>query len=293
MSAASAQESSITALNFHVWQPCNMACRYCFAQFDDQVPQLRRDKQELRERALAVVEAAASAGIQKLTLVGGEPTLCPWLKDLLEAAITRGMVTMIVTNGTKVDEAWLQRHAECLNWAAVSVDSLDAGTNSRIGRRVGAGSAPDRDYYGKLFRLLNAAGIRTKVNTVVSAQNWQEDFVPFLSKARPERWKIFQALHIRGENDSAFPEFSVSIEQFQSFIERHEKLERLLTIAAEGSDDMLGSYLMVDPLGRFVTNIGGIYAYSKPIWDVGWKAAIAEAQFDSKKFVERGGIYNW
>lgn len=293
MTAAPSHGPSITALNFHLWQPCNMACRYCFAQFDDQVPRLLRDKADLRARAMMVVRAAAEAGIDKLTFVGGEPTLCPWLGDLLQLASCLGMVPMVVTNGSRLDKRWLGQYGEHLHWVALSVDSLDPSTNRVIGRTVGAAKAPDAEHYLGLFELLGSAGVRTKMNTVVSAMNWKEDFRSFLLRTRPARWKVFQALPIQGENDSAFPEFSVSKAQFRAFVARHDELASTLTVAAESNDDMLGSYLMVDPLGRFVTNLGGIYRYSKPIWSVGWDAAIAGAQVDASKFIRRGGLYNW
>jgi radical S-adenosyl methionine domain-containing protein 2 len=270
-----------------------MACRYCFAQFDDQVPQLRRDKAELRSRALMVVRAAAEAGIDKLTFVGGEPTLCPWLGDLLRLASGLGMVTMVVTNGSRLDRQWLDQHGEHLHWVALSVDSLDADTNRVIGRTVDSAGAADAGHYLRLFELLGSAGVRTKMNTVVSARNWEEDFRSFLLRAGPARWKVFQALPIQGQNDSAFPEFAVSEAQFRAFVARHEEVASTLTIAAESNDEMLGSYLMVDPLGRFVTNMSGIYRYSKPIWDVGWDAAIADTQVDVAKFLGRGGLYKW
>lgn len=283
----------IPALNFHVWQPCNMRCRYCFAGFAEATAALQKDKAHLRERAMDVVRAAADAGIQKLTLVGGEPTLCSWLIDLLTLATTRGMVTMVVSNGTRMDSAWISRHADLLRWAAISVDSLNPETNRRIGRTVGNKLAPDEGFYAELFANLAASGIRTKMNTVVSRLNWREDFTEFLRRARPERWKVLQALHIHGENDAAFPELATTREQFHYFVEAHRSLDAQLMMAAEDNDAMTGSYLMVDPVGRFFTNEGGVYRYSEPIWTVGWARARAQVMVDESKFIARGGIYAW
>jgi radical S-adenosyl methionine domain-containing protein 2 len=283
----------ITALNFHVWQPCNMSCRYCFAEFRDAIPQLQKDKALLRERALAVVRAASDAGISKLTFVGGEPTLCPWFTELLVLARKLGMVTMVVSNGSKMDATWIANHADWLDWAAISIDSLNANTNRSIGRAVGRSFVPDEPYYRNLFSKLAEYGIRTKVNTVVSSLNWDQDFSNFLRAVLPERWKVFQALHIRGENDNAFPELSTSAEQFDIFVKRHEGLSSDLLLAAEDNYAMIGSYLMIDPVGRFFANKGGVYQYSQPIWDVGWKTARSQVDVSSRKFIERGGLYDW
>lgn len=283
----------VVALNFHVWQPCNMRCRYCFAEFSDAVPLLQADKGLLRERALKVVTAAADAGIQKLTLVGGEPTLCPWLLELLKLARHRGMVTMLVSNGSRMDGGWVDRHAPWLDWAALSIDSLEPQINSRIGRVSGGGFVPDRATYTGLLKSLQKAGCRTKVNTVVSALNWREDFTSFLMEHAVERWKVLQALHVAGENDSAFPHLSVSAQEFQAFLQRHESLEQHMMVAAEDNEAMRGSYLMVDPMGRFSSNIDGGHRYSEPIWAVGWDKARDQIEVDAQRFLARGGLYDW
>lgn len=284
---------SVTALNFHVWQPCNMSCRYCFAGFNEAVPQLQADKALLRERAMDVVRAASDAGIGKLTFVGGEPMLCPWLGELLMLATMRGMVTMVVSNGSRMDMAWLAKHAPWLRWAGISIDSLSPQTNEAIGRVARNQAVPDALYYRGLLARLNAVGVRTKVNTVVSALNWQEDFTDFLRQARPERWKVLQALHIRGENDAAFPAMATTAEQFRAFVQRHRALQDDMTVAAEDNDAMTGSYLMVDPLGRFYSNVGGIQTYSQPIRDIGWHAARCQVEVHADKFIARGGLYDW
>lgn len=285
--------SFIEALNYHVWQPCNMKCGYCFAEFAGTVAKLRQDKELLKQRALKVVQAAADAGVKKITFVGGEPTLCPWLAELLELSRRLGLVTMLVTNGSRIDAPWLEKHAGLLDWVAVSVDSLDKNTNSAIGRFVGRSLIPDDLYYRQLFARLSVSGIRIKINTVVSAFNWQENFSEFLAEVQPERWKVLQALHIRGENDNAFPHSSTSPEQFETFVQRHREVALGLTLAAEDNESMIGSYLMVDPLGRFFTNIGNVHKYSRPIWQCGWDAARNEIEVSRKKFLARGGLYNW
>ena len=287
------KRSAIPALNFHLWQPCNMRCRYCFAGFDSATERLRAEKAHLQDRAEYVVRAAAAAGIRKLTFVGGEPLLCPWLTELLTLANRLGMVTMVVSNGSRMSPGWIAEHAGCLGWAALSIDSLSRETNCRLGRVAHTGFVPDRGFYRDVLQVLARRGVRTKINTVVSSLNWEEDFTDFLRDVRPERWKVLQALHVKGENDRAFPALAVTVDQFASFVQRHADLAGELMLAPEDNDAMLGSYLMVDPLGRFFTNADGSYAYSAPIWEVGWDQALKEVQVSEAKFIHRGGLYDW
>ncbi len=62
---------------------------------------------------------------------------------------------------------------------------------------------------------------------------------------------------------------------------------------AEGNDDMQGSYVMVDPLGRFFGNATGRHVYSAPILEVGVEAALAQVGVSTAKFEARGGRYTW
>ena len=56
---------------------------------------------------------------------------------------------------------------------------------------------------------------------------------------------------------------------------------------------MTGSYVMVDPAGRFFDNVAGGYTYSRSIIDVGVEEALREVSIDSEKFLSRDGIYHW
>jgi len=96
------QEKFIPSVNFHLWEPCNMRCKFCFATFQD-VKQSILPKGHLpKKEAIEVVKKLAIYGFKKITFAGGEPLLCPWLPDLMKTAKELGMTTMIVTNGSRL-----------------------------------------------------------------------------------------------------------------------------------------------------------------------------------------------
>ncbi|MGK0362437.1 MAG: radical S-adenosyl methionine domain-containing protein 2, partial [Bradymonadia bacterium] len=72
------------SVNCHLLKPCNMRCRGCFATFHDVVRDGLPKGILPREQTLAVTHALAGA-FEKITFAGGEPTLCPWLLDLVVA----------------------------------------------------------------------------------------------------------------------------------------------------------------------------------------------------------------
>lgn len=277
------------AINFHLEKQCNLRCSFCYAVFDDDQA-LRATRHGLPEaQASRVVELVHAAGAQKITFVGGEPTLCPYLPNLLRLARSLGLVSTLVTNGARLERV-LELAPGCLDWVGLSVDSADEATQAALGR--GHGDHVTKSL--RLFRLLHSCGIRVKLNTVVTALNWQEDMGPFVRSVRPERWKVFQVLPVRGQNDRTIAPLLITPEQFESFVARHRALDADgIAIAAETNDDMTGSYAMIDPLGRFFSNVGGRHRYSRPILDVGVVAAFSDIQFDQARFESRGGVYDW
>ena len=102
----------IPAVNFYLWEPCNMRCHFCFATFQDVKKTVLPKGHLPKEQAIEVVVALAQSGFQKITFAGGEPTLCPWLSDLITTAKKAGMTTMIVTNGTNLTDAFLENNQQ-------------------------------------------------------------------------------------------------------------------------------------------------------------------------------------
>ena len=136
-----------------------------------------------------MVEALAKAGFDKINFAGGEPTLCPWLPDLIHCVKELEATTSMVTNGSFVTQEWLDRVGGCLDWAAVSIDTLDPDKLIRIGRTTRAGPLSEADYLG-VIEMLKQHHIRLKINTVVTRENYDEDMTGFIAKARPERVEI-------------------------------------------------------------------------------------------------------
>ena len=285
--------AQIPSVNFHLWKPCNMKCRFCFATFQD----IRQDALPKghvpREDSLAVVEALAMAGFGKINFAGGEPTLCPWLPDLIQRAKELGLTTSMVTNGSRITPEWLDRVDGCLDWAAVSIDSVDQEKMKLMGRTTRTGPLSAADYLC-IMDLLRQRGIRLKINTVVTRSNYGEDLAGFIIKARPERWKLFQVLPVRGQNDGRVNPFVITRKEFDRYVNRNRYVETEgIIVVPESNELMTGSYVMVDPAGRFFDNVAGTHVYSRPIKQVGVDAALEEVSVDPDRFRLRDGLYDW
>ncbi|SMO39808.1 radical S-adenosyl methionine domain-containing protein 2 [Saccharicrinis carchari] len=283
----------LPSVNFHLWKSCNMRCNFCFATFQDIKESILPKGHLTREESLGVVHELANVGFKKITFAGGEPTLCPWLPDLIKTAKNLGLTTMIVSNGSILNSNFLEDNKNHLDWIAISVDSLNPETNRKIGRLVNGKEPMSIDTYKSMANMIKHYGYGLKINTVVNNANKTEDMNTFIRYTKPQRWKVLQALSIQGQNDRNTGRFEVSNHEFSGFIDKHKTLDGIVNMVAESNDAMIGSYAMVDPEGRFFDDVDGKHGYSDPINKVGGLKALKQVRYNYDKFIERGGQYEW
>jgi radical S-adenosyl methionine domain-containing protein 2 len=286
------------AVNYHLNKNCNFRCKGCYAVFTDD-PTVRRAMLP-REQMFRLVDGIAAQPlppgrkVRKLTFAGGEPTLCPWLPELVAHARMRGLVTMVVTNGSRCSRDYLARLEPGLDWLTVSIDSLDPETNRRIGRHDSTGRPLDRLEYARILDDARAIGLRTKINTVVNRHNHGEDMSGFLLGAGIARWKVLQVMEVGGQNDAGYGALAVTRGEFDAFVARHARVEAAgVRVVPEPVESIRGSYAMIDPHGRFFDSSQGHHFYSRPILDAGVADAFAEVHFDAERFIRRGGSYDF
>jgi len=283
----------LPTVNYHLWEACNMRCKFCFATFQDVKSTILPKGHLPKEESIELVKQLAEAGYEKITFVGGEPTLCSWLSELIATAKSYGVTTMIVTNGTRLTEQFLQENRNNLDWISLSIDSLTDATNLATGRAIAGNRALTETDYRNLVEKIKQYGYGLKINTVVNATNYLEDLSDFIAFAQPKRWKIFQTLPVKGQNDKEVENFLISSNDFERFVNEHKQKLPRVKIVPENNDAMTGSYAMVDPAGRFFDNTTGCYKYSDSILQVGIQVAFKQVVQSYEKFEKREGFYNW
>jgi radical S-adenosyl methionine domain-containing protein 2 len=276
--------------NFHFIKSCNFGCRYCYATFAD-VP----GRTVLPDTELIEVAGLLGRHFSKVTFVGGEPTLHPHLRELLDAARAGGALINVVTNGSRIDASWLAEHADVIDFLTISVDSDDRETHRKMGRAFKDGTTLPSDHLGDIAQAARDLDIRVKVNTVVTTENMREDLSGLIARLAPTRWKILQAAPVEGQNDQYIDELTPPDACFKDYVTRHRTaLGGVdIRIVDESVDVIRGSYLMVDPRGRFFDSASGCHRYSDPILEVGIHAAVRQVDFDDDKFAARDGAADW
>ncbi|PCH72399.1 MAG: hypothetical protein COB98_11835 [Flavobacteriaceae bacterium] len=280
----------IPSINYHITKSCNMKCKFCFATFND----LGCVKHDL-EKSKKIIFEIAKNGFTKITFAGGEPTLVKELPEMLKYAKELGLITTIVTNGAKLSEKdLLSKLSLNLDWVALSIDSLDDAVNLKSGRAINGGrTVLSASYFKELIAKLKQKDIKIKINTVVSKYNVAEDMNAFIIQTEPDRWKILQALKVDGQNNQGANDFEITNSQFKSYLKQNSVGLSSLDNAIENTELIKGSYLMISPEGTLYDNTGASYTYSDAITEIGLEAALKQINFDVKKFIDRGGYYNY
>jgi len=230
-------------------------------------------------------------GIEKLNIVGGEPMMHPLFYDLLRLSKEMGFVVCVTTNGSFLNANTIRKMKDYVSWIGISVDSPSDKTAAEMGRGKGNHLA----HIKKIAPMIHEAGIKLKINTVVTKQTKDEDMRGVIAELKPARWKVFQFLTIKGQNDHVRDEFAVTAEEFEKYCERHRtvKLEaegKTVFPVFESAECMGDSYFMIDANGNVEVNTpdGAIYV---PLSTV-TSDNLAET-LNLEKYIERGAIYDW
>ena len=284
-----AAESDVPiSVNYFPCRRCNYECGFCFhtdtSGFILPIDDAKRGLRLLKE-----------AGLRKLNIAGGEPFLQPkfvgeiirYCKETLKVESVS-----IVSNGSKIQEAWMKKYAKYLDILAISCDSFDSETNKKIGRGT---DGENVTRLRRIARWCKQYNIKFKLNTVINTYNWNEDMTHEILKLQPFRWKVFQCLIVAGENDNETRvrdarKFLVTDEQWQTFCGKHKHLPNFVP---EDNKSMAGSYLNLDENMCFLDKGEGEMKKSTSILEVGVKEAMKDVVWDKKAFDERGGVYDW
>ena len=153
---------NITYLRLSVTERCNLRCRYCMPE--DGICKLDRVELMDEEEMIRAVEVAASLGIQKLRITGGEPLVkCNILSICQRAAAVEGIREVcITTNGTLLPKLAKPLKEAGVKRINLSLDTLDPEKYAYITRRGTLEEA-----LAGLHAALDAGFEKIKINAVL------------------------------------------------------------------------------------------------------------------------------
>ena len=174
---------SITYLRLSVTELCNLRCRYCMPA--DGVCKKRHEEMLTQEETLAAIRAAASLGVRKLRITGGEPLVKPNIVSLCrEAAATPGIEELcLTTNGTLLPKLAAPLREAGVQRLNISLDTLDAEKYRYITRCGELEQA-----IAGIEAALAAGFEKIKLNTVLIG-GFNDGEIPALA-ALTKRWPV-------------------------------------------------------------------------------------------------------
>lgn len=171
---------NITYLRLSVTERCNLRCRYCMPE--EGICKKEHEKMLTEEEMIRAVEAAASLGVTKVRITGGEPLV---KKNLLSICRRTAEVpgieeVCITTNGTLLPMSARELRKAGVTRVNISLDTLDAEKYARL-TRVGT---LDQALDG-LKVALDAGFEKVKINTVLLG-GFNDDEIPALANLTRE-----------------------------------------------------------------------------------------------------------
>lgn len=272
-------------VNWHIREECNFDCYFCYAKYDQNssfrrcYERVLRDLANLAGARIDLSPNPVRARRIRINFAGGEPFLEKQLEPAIELAHELGLSPSFITNGSLIDEGFVDRCGHMISVAGFSLDSFSSETSKAIGRVSRQGHEVGATEIGRLFDRFRsvAPDAALKINTVVCPENVNEDMCAGLERLAPHRWKMLRVIPIHGGRP-------VSDEAFAAFVQRHSGVPGAVV---EDNADMHRSYIMIDPQGRFYQRDGSSYLRSAPIIDVGAREALRGVEFDASAYSQR------
>lgn len=268
----------IQSANIHVCGKCNYRCSFCFDRC--------LSKTYMKpEEWVPVLEYLRNIGISKINIAGGEPVLYPFLDEFVDLIKEYGFTVSIVSNGSLMDEDFLQKYIGRISWIGLSIDSPDEKDEIRIGRHCRG--VNHIEHVKSIAKRAAELGYKVKLNITVTSDSWGKDFRPLIEEISPDRIKAFRALTLKNANDDIEDTWSITDEEFGAFKRNHDGVEGMVF---EDNDDVVCSYLMFDPLGRWMTDKDGTKSF------LPFETLVRdglESILDVDRYYGRNAVYKW
>lgn len=257
------RKKKIYSLEIEITRACNLSCFYCYANKDNRT--------NLNfEKAKEIIDEAKDYGIKRISWLGGEPTLNPDWKEIIEYSKSVGLSNELWSNGvTLLDNA--SAIAESCDKFVLHLDSIDYDVFASAQER---NTFPD--VHSKILRGLDRlleigySPDKIRLSTVLSRRT-----LPHLRETMeyfyPEKVSDITLIPLfaTGKGDEVDKNFFLGPEELREAFEMRafveNRPERLLTGSAEYDKwyQMTNAYIKangdVSPYAGLDISVGNIY----------------------------------
>jgi cyclic pyranopterin phosphate synthase len=243
-------------LRISVMDRCNFRCPYCMPRetFHERYKFLRTSERLTFDEITRLARVAATLGVRKLRLTGGEPLLASGLPDLVaELSQIDGIDDLaLTTNGVLLAQHAAELKGNGLHRVTVSLDSLD----EKVFADMSGG-------FGGLAQVLagieaaQAAGLRpVKVNTVVQ-------------RGRNEHTVLDLLEHFRGSG------VTVRLIEYMDVGNRNDWRADQVVPSAELLQQIRTRWALTPAPGRYRGEVAERYVYDDGAGEIGFVSSVS------------------
>jgi len=237
-------------LRISLTERCNLRCTYCMPE--EGVTLQPNSNLLSTDEIIRIAKLFVGAGVDKIRLTGGEPTV---RKDIVELTERLGQIPglttiAMTTNGLVLEKKLPRLVAAGLNMINISLDTLDSMRFTLITRRLGW-----ENVMGSIIKAIQLGINPVKVNCVVMRGVNDEELPQFVE------WTRHQPIQVRFIEYMPFEGNTWSDKKFLSYTEMIEKIRSAgypLDKKPDGPNDTSKAY----GVDGFVGSVGFITSMS-------------------------------
>ena len=210
----------LTSLYFYISGSCNLACRHCWIEPDYQAG--NQDGKFLKlEYVDKAIQEAKPLGLSSVKLTGGEPTLHPRFREIVDLIDSHGIRMNMESNGILInkDMAQFLKSKKHFSFISVSVDGANAETHEWL---RGVEGSFNQAVSG--IHSLAEAGFRPQMISTLHKRNIDEleDIVNLAHGLNCGSIKFNHVQHI-GRGDHFAEEYGFSVQELIKLFHHVEK----------------------------------------------------------------------
>jgi len=202
----------IDYMRISITDRCDLRCIYCTSRFES-----RTHEDILRyEEILRIVQAAASLGVTRVRLTGGEPLTRRYVSNLVHmlAGVPGIEEISMTTNGTRLAECAGELRAAGLKRVNISLDSLKPERFAQI-----TGGDRLADVLAGIEAAHSASLEPVKINMVVLRGINDDEITDFARKTLTDAWHVRYIEHMPFENSATHGRGLVSVAEIMAQVE--------------------------------------------------------------------------
>lgn len=194
---------------FEVSAVCNMDCKFCFANWRDNMEQLPY------ERITQIIDKLKEYGVKAINLTGGEALLRSDIVSIAKYCKERGLITIVSTNGIE-----LMKKCDLLDYVDAINLPLDASV-SNIHNEMRPCAV--KNHHGLVLDLIDYINtyypsVKIKINTMVGKPNLNDVInIGNLLEGKVSSWKLGKFLS-SGYGSNFNELFSITEEEYEKVL---------------------------------------------------------------------------